>query len=266
MKSERGSLAEIVDAAQAAGRYVITRDEAQAALGLSDEALKKAVARLVAKSRLAVPRRGFYVIVPLEYRDAGVPPATWFIDDLMKFHAQPYYVGLLSAASLHGAAHQQPQELQVLTTKQLREATAGRARIRFFKKARAKRTPVTAIKTETGTMNVSTPEGTALDLVRYPDAAGQLGTIVTVVAELAERLDPTRLVEAAKKEDDLMSAQRLGHMLELVGAQAVAEPLAAWVSRQHPRYIALRPGRSTRRARKDTRWHVVVNEKLEAEA
>src|SRR5262249_54097721 len=90
------SLAELVDSYQASGRYALTREDALRALGITEEALKKAVQRLVAKHRLAVPHRGFYVIVPLEYRDAGAPPASWFIDDLMKFHGQPYYVGLLT--------------------------------------------------------------------------------------------------------------------------------------------------------------------------
>ena len=68
--THRPFLAELVDSCQANGRYALTRDEAMRALGLSQEALKKAVQRLVAKRRLAVPHRGFYVIVPLEYRAA----------------------------------------------------------------------------------------------------------------------------------------------------------------------------------------------------
>jgi predicted transcriptional regulator of viral defense system len=95
-------------------------------------ALKLAARRLVAKKRLAVPRRGFFVIVPLEYSVAGAPPPSWFVDDLMNFEKARYYVGLLSAAALYGAAHQQPQEFHIVTDKQLRPTTAGRSRLRFF--------------------------------------------------------------------------------------------------------------------------------------
>lgn len=130
--SRGNSLAELADSYQAGGRYVLTRENALRTLGTSEEALKKAVQRLVAKQRLVVPHRGFYVIVPLEYRAAGAPPASWFIDDLMKFHGHPYYVALLTAAALHGAAHQQPQEFQVITKAQLRPAFAGRSRIASF--------------------------------------------------------------------------------------------------------------------------------------
>ncbi|MBI5485832.1 MAG: type IV toxin-antitoxin system AbiEi family antitoxin [Deltaproteobacteria bacterium] len=264
-RSPKGSLADLVDSYQASGRYVLTREQALTALGVSDEALKKAVRRLVDKRRLAVPRRGFYVIVPVEYRAAGAPPPSWFIDGLMKFHGQPYYVGLLSAAALYGAAHQQPQEFQVVTNEQLRPAVAGRARIRFLTRRGIERTPTTAIKTETGTMIVSTPEATALDLLRYLEAAGHLGNVATVLAELAERLDAGRLGDVARAEGDLAIAQRLGYLLEHVGGGEAAGALGEWVAAERPRFVALRPGRPSRRAPKDGRWRVIVNEKVEAE-
>lgn len=262
----RGTLSDLVDSYQATGRYVLTRDHALEALGISDEALKKAVQRLVAKRRLAVPRRGFFVIVPVEYREAGAPPPAWFIDNLMKFCRQPYYVGLLSAAALHGAAHHQPQEFQVVTNEQLRPAVAGRARLKFFRKRHIELAPTMEIKTETGAMRVSTPEATALDLLRYLEGAGHLGNVATVLAELAEKMDGQRLVEVAKLDGELSSAQRLGHILDQVGTGEIGDPLAAWVGAQRPRFVPLRSDRSTRRAAKDTRWHVLVNEKVEAEA
>jgi predicted transcriptional regulator of viral defense system len=261
----RQTLAEMLDSIQAGGRYVVTRDQALQALGVSAEALKKAVRRLVMKRRVAVPHRGFYVIVPMEYRDAGSPPPSWFIDDLMSFLGQPYYVGILSAAALHGAAHQQPQEFQVVTDAQLRPAVAGRSRIRFFQKAHLERTLAVAVKTETGTMRVATAEATSLDLFRYIEGAGHLGHVVTVLAELAERMDPQRLIEAAEAEGEVTSAQRLGHVLAHVGATELAAALSSWIAERRPRYVALRLGRSLRRATKDERFRVLVNEKLEAE-
>lgn len=259
------TLSTLVDSYQANGRYVLTRAEALEALGISDEALKKAVQRLVIKRRLAVPRRGFFIIVPMEYREAGAPPPAWFIDELMRFSEQPYYVGLLSAASLHGAAHHQPQEFQVVTNRQLRPAVAGRARLKFFRKRHIEHVPTTEIKTETGAMRVSTPEATALDLLFYLEGAGHLGNVATVLGELAEKMDGQRLVEVAKQGGELSSAQRLGHILDQVGADELGAPLAAWVAEQRPRFVALRADRSTHRAAKNARWHVLVNEKVEAE-
>ena len=259
------SLADLVDSFQASGRYVLTKEDAARSLETSDAALKKAVQRLVAKRRLAVPRRGFLVIVPLEYREAGAPPPSWFLDDLMRFSGQPYYVGLLSAAALHGAAHQQPQEFQVMTSGQLRPLVAGRVRLRFFRKLHLERTPTVEIKTETGSMRVATPEATALDLFRYLEGAGHLGHVVTVLEELAERLDAERLLQVARTDGELANAQRLGYVLEQLGAGETASELAGWIAKSRCRYVPLRSDRGVRSAKKDSRWRILVNEKVETE-
>jgi hypothetical protein len=86
-----------VDSLQARGRYTFLCAEAIQGSGLSPEAVKKALQRLARRQRVAKVKNYFYVIVPLEYRDAGGPPPSWFIDDLMKVMERLYYVGLLSA-------------------------------------------------------------------------------------------------------------------------------------------------------------------------
>ena len=264
-QSGRETLSDLADSYQASGRYVLTRDQGLDALGVSEEAFKKAAQRLVAKRRLAAVRRGFFVIVPVEYREAGAPPPAWFVDDLMRFHGQPYYVGLLSAAALHGAAHHQPQEFQIVTSEQLRPAVAGRARLRFFRKRGIERTATMDMKTETGTLRVSTPEATALDLMRYLESSGHLGNVATVLAELAERIDGQRLADVARAEDSVATAQRLGYLLEHVGAGAVGVQLADWIGSLRPRFVPLRRDRPTRRSAKDARWRVIVNEQVEAD-
>lgn len=258
----RRSLADFVDAAQASGVYVFRREEALAALAVSEIAFKNAARRLAAKGRIVAPRRGFFVIIPLEYRAAEAPPPSWFIADLMAFHGQPYYVGLLSAAALHGAAHQQPQQFQVLTDRPLRPATAGRMRIRFFTKRHLRTTPTIEVQTETGSMRVSTPEATALDLVRYQASAGGLGHVATVLTELAEAIDGERLVAAAEAEE-LSVAQRLGFLLERVGAGSVVGPLGRWVAGRRPRPVLLRPDAGAASAARSAPWQVVVNQTVE---
>ena len=61
-------------------------------------------------------------------------------------------------------------------------------------------------------------------------------------------------------------ATRLGNLLAEVGAGEVAAPIERWIAERRPRFVLLRPGRSTRRAAKDERWRVLVNEKIELEA
>lgn len=252
----------MVDLAQEQGRYTLERGELEAS-GATPIAIQNAIRRLVAKRRVAVPRRGFYVIVPLEYRAAGSPPASWFVDDLMRFLAQAYYVGLLSAAAIHGAAHQAPQELQVLTTTPIRPISVGRVRLRFVVKAALQETPVMSVQTDTGSMRVSTPEATALDLVRHVRVAGGLSNVATVLAELADRLEPRLLDAAIAGEAENACLQRLGYLLDRVGHPQLARPIARRISRTQPRWVRLDPGKRAAEGVKAEAWRVVVNSAIE---
>jgi len=258
-----GSPRAFLDALQASGRYTFTRADAAKVLGLSKVALKNALWRLAKAGRVASPRRGFYVIVPPEYRVARSLPAPWFIRDLMDYLGRPYYVGLLTAASLHGAAHQAPQEFQVVTDRPLGPIEVGRVRIRFVKKAHLASAPTVGIKTPTGDIRVSTPEATALDLVRYPEHCGGLSNVATILHELGERLDGSELARVAEADGEVAYAQRLGYLLDLVGRQEVARALAAWVVARAPRVTPLSPGQRMAGARRDARWRVAVNEEVE---
>ncbi len=252
-----------IEALQSAGRYTFTREEALKALRVSDIALKNALWRLSKAGRVISPRRGFYVVVPPEYRAAGSIPPSWFVRDLMAYLDRPYYVGLLSAAALHGAAHQSPQEFQVVTDRPLLPIKVGRALILFVKKAHLVRTPTVGIKTPTGEIRVSTPEATALDLVRYPEHAGFLSNVATVLGELAERLDARALVRAVEADSELAYAQRLGYLLERIGCAELAVPLAEWLDAKAPRVVPLRPDRPTAGVPRAARWRVAVNEEVE---
>lgn len=258
------SMTAFVDDLQAKGRYTFNLAETMDADRRSAIAREAALRRLKQKGRIASPRKGFYVIVPVEYREAGCPPASWFIHDLMQFLGQPYYVGILSAAAIHGAAHQQPMLFQVVTDRPTRPARAGRIRIGFHKGRHVERVPVATIQTETGTMRVSTPEATALDLVRFAPAAGHIGNVVTVLQELAEKVKPERLAELVDLYA-LSDVQRLGYLLEQLGEKRLADPLVERLKTRRYRPILLAPGQAKDDTPMDPRWRVIPNEKVEVE-
>ncbi|MHB0980007.1 MAG: type IV toxin-antitoxin system AbiEi family antitoxin domain-containing protein [Thermoleophilia bacterium] len=257
------SAAAYVEDLQAGGRYTFTGVEIKAGMLRSDAAVEAALRRLKKRGRIAAPRRGFYVIVPPEYRQAGCPPAGWFIDDLMGFLGRPYYVGLLSAAAIHGAAHQQPMVFQVMTDAATRDAEAGRVRIEFHMKSALESTPVAKVQTETGYMRVSTPEATAFDLVRFARPAGGLSSVATVLGELAERLDPGELATLSRS-CRAPEMQRLGYLLDLIGMSRPADPLAAALRVRRNRPVLLVPG-GENEGSVDRRWRVILNEPVEAD-
>ena len=59
--------------------------------------------------------KSFYTVIPIQYSVRGIVPPTYYIDQLMEYLAKPYYISLLSAAEIHGAAHQRPQRFSVTT-------------------------------------------------------------------------------------------------------------------------------------------------------
>src|SRR5690606_13514926 len=140
-ESDHLSAKSYVDHLASGGRYSFTSEQARAALGVSSDAAKLALNRLSRQGLVAAPARGFYVIVPPEYRSLGCLPAEQFIPALMDLKGLPYYVGLLSAAQYYGAAHQRPQEFQVFLEKNRRPIRCGKARIRFIARKEAKKVP-----------------------------------------------------------------------------------------------------------------------------
>ncbi|MGH6690158.1 MAG: type IV toxin-antitoxin system AbiEi family antitoxin [Gammaproteobacteria bacterium] len=244
------------------GRHHFTSAEARAALGVSVQAAKAALNRLAKQGAIASPARGFYVIIPPEYRSLGCLPAEQFIPALMKGLAQPYYAGLLTAAQYHGAAHQRPQQFQVFLERKRRPIACGNVRAAFMVRKRLREVPVQTFNTPRGALAVSTPEATALDLVGYQHRAGGLDHVATVLAELAERLDPEKLVTAAATAP-VPWVQRLGYLLEQVGAGQRTAPLKAYVRANAHESVPLLPKARRMAAKRDDDWKLYVNAKVE---
>ena len=248
------------------GRLTFTKAEAIRALALSPIAFNRAAERLIGKRQLVHPSRGFFVVVPAEYRSAGAPPVSWFIDELMKFHEQPYYVGVLSAAALHGAAHQAPQEFQVVTNAPVRPIRAGRAKVHFLTKKWIERTPTQSIRTPYGDIPVSTPEGTALDLVQYVHRAGHLSNVATVLIELSEKLDSRKLAVAAQACGEIAAAQRVGYLLDAFATPKLTSDLHSWLEKCRPSFTSLRPNWKPPKSfqlKKENKWRLFINEAVE---
>lgn len=248
-----------IDALPSQGRYAFTRDEAMAVFGLSRAAFNKVAGRLSARKRIALIRGGFYVVVPLEHAGVGIIPAEWFIGRLMDHLHCPYYVGGLSAAASYGAAHQRPQWYQVVTDRPVRDIECRGVGIRFFVKQDLRSVPVQPIKVVTGYVSVSTPEATAIDLVRYSRRMGGLDHVLTVLQELGDAIDPIKLARAAALDGNVAYAQRLGWLMAKAGHADKVERLARWVARKRPFDTKLEPALPITGSRRDRRWFLRIN-------
>jgi predicted transcriptional regulator of viral defense system len=241
--------------------YLSTSREARSALGISAAAAKLALNRLEKKSFIASPARGFYVLVPPEYRSLGCLPADQFIPALMERLNLPYYAGLLSAAEYHGAAHQRPQEFQVLLARNRRPIQCGMVRVAFMGRQRLADVPVQPFNTPRGTLLVSTPEATAIDLVGYAGHAGGLNQVATVLSEIAERIDPEKLAAVARTAP-VTWAQRLGY-LEHLGFAAKIPALKEYVRERAKQSVVLLAKARQKRFHNKGFWKLYVNAKVE---
>lgn len=198
------------------GHIVFTASQARAALGIGAGALIEAAQRQ--RERLISPRRGFYVIVPPRFRDEGAPPPDWYIHELMAHLNRPYYVGLFTAAQLHVESRRPPVPFQVITDRPRGPIRAGPYRIvfRYRKHMEGVARGVERHDTDTGHMNVSGAELTALDLVRYPGGDAGVDRISAALSDLARQLDPVMLA-ALSATFERSVAQRLGHLLDRLG-------------------------------------------------
>lgn len=271
MRDPRKNLSSYMTHLLSQGQIVFTDEQAQHALQIGKGALLDAAQKKQRRNYLITPRRGFYVMVPPQFLSMGAPPPSWYIDALMAHEQRPYYVGLLKAAELHGATHQAVMEFQVITDKRMPRIKAGRSVIAFYyrKDIKAISVGLEDYKTNTGYMKMSGPELTILDLLRYPQAAAGLNHIVTVLVDLAARIDGENLA-AISASFERTVLQRLGYLLCMLGYEDKAGHLYERIVQQQPLpWVELEPALAADEdfapepLVRDRRWHVKVRRILE---
>ncbi len=254
-----------IDQLTGAGQYTFTTDEAKAALSGSTDAVKLALNRLRRKGEINSPMRGFWVVVPPEYKRLGCLPAEQFIPSLMAHLGLPYYAGLLTAAQFHGAAHHRPQTFQVMVEKPRRPISCGKVRVDFHVRKNLASVPTQMFNTPRGPITASTPEATAYDLIGYEAQIGGLNATATVLADLAEKLDAHTLVKLALQVPPPW-VQRLGFVLETLDAAHATASLRPWVKTHVRAFTSLQPGSHDDDHGRSLDWKLILNTELEPDA
>ena len=247
------------------GRHFVTTSEVAELVGVSKESVPISLQRARDARKIVSVTKGGWVPVPPEYQSAGAPPPIHYTDPMMKHLGHPYYVGFLSSARIHGASHQVPMVLQVVTSALLRERRIGGSRIQFIRRAEAANRGVQQHNVETGRVTIATATTTILDVVQAPEKAAGLSNAGNVLGELAiEGLVDGEELAVAAASYPASVAQRAGwiieHMASEVGAEVELDALADVVAKRD--YTALDP-RSAMEGRRDQRWRIVINAELE---
>jgi predicted transcriptional regulator of viral defense system len=238
------------------GQHAFTLVEAKSMLQRNDDAVRKGLERLTRSGQIFSPGRSYYVVIPPEFRSWGTVPASHFIDGLMNALDRRYYVALLSAAELHGAAHQAPQVFQVMVDRHLKDRDFGRTRLRFYTSRHVSDATVERRNVPTGQIRLSPRELTAIDLVEHPDASGGLNNIATVLAELAPLESKTLAGLAVARARS--TVRRLGWLLEFLDADVELKALRKLAEPNTGSPTDLRSG-APRRGPIDVRWNVRIN-------
>ena len=233
----------------------------------SEQILQNELYRLCSNKTIASVYRGFYVIIPVQYVLRGSVPATYYIDQLMAYLSKPYYVCMLSAAELLGAAHQRPQQFSVMTTFPKRRVVSTRnVIIDCFYREELPEDALITKNTETGTIRISNPLLTAADLVQYQQHIGGLSRVATVLEELSEQIDIKSQFAPLATFVKKVVWQRLGYILEhVVEENELADELYYQI-RNLPgslMYMPLSTSAENNTSERNSRWKININVQIE---
>lgn len=252
------------------GKNSFSIEEAENALpDLSKVALRSALSRLSKKRKILSIFRGFYIIIPPQYASRGILPPVLFIDSLMKHLGKKYYAGLLTAAALHGASHQQPQEFFVFTTfPVMRETKRDKLKINYISRRIIPESLLQERKTESGFIKISSPVLTAIDLLQYQQRIGGLNRVATVISELVESIELKSFSDVLFNSVPVASVQRLGYMLdEVLGYDVLASRLFDSAVQAQLKFQRIPLNKTKERAigEIDKKWNLIINATVEAE-
>lgn len=245
-------------------------DVRQAFPSLGTSYITMELSRLKRRGVIHSPSRRFYVALPVHYARARRTPPTYYIDAMMQYLHRPYYIAALSAAELHGAAHQKPMRTFVMT--QLPVSTMGSAQndsIVWMFRTRVPQELLLEKNAEMGIIKYSNAELTALDLVQYLGKTGSISSVATILAELRERTNFNGAATASFKCSNSAAIQRLGYIYdEVLGDHDQADIIhREWRSmmKSQPHRINLTPNSKIPPFADCKRWLINVNAEIEVD-
>lgn len=234
---------------------------------LSARVVSNELYRMGKLKRIQSVHKGFYTVVPIQFKAKGVVPPYNYIGQLMSYLGRPYYISLLSAGVLHGAAHQRPQKLSIMTEPP-RITFSRNSNDQLFWGYRTKipQNLLCRTNSDTGEILYSNEELTAVDLVQYCHLIGGLPSAATVIGELAEKTDFSKNGDELLKCTTYPALQRLGYILDNIldnqeQAKSIEHLLQPYF--KDLKYRPLSAVRPTDHVNKAPRWKILINQDIE---
>ena len=227
--------------------------------------------RLIRAGVITSVHKGFYVTIPTRYKATGIVPPLYYVDSMFRYLEKPYYVSLLSAAQLYGAAHQKP--LVSFVTTVLPRMNTSKAKNPYMSWVYRKQIPDDCLirerKGEWGTFKCSSPELTAVELVQYERLVGGLSNVATVLAELVESINFSS-AEMASLSSAITNRtiQRTGYIIDEVLGEAETANVLYDACKQcgtRMEWSDLSPSSSASDCRLNMKWKIRINYDVEVD-
>ena len=231
----------------------------------TEKSLKTDIKRLVSARRIENVYKGFYVIIPIQYQLKGIVPPSYYINELMEHLGKPYYVGLLSAATIYGASHQRTMITQIVTTGP-RTRTSNRNSLLDWNYRQ--QIPEELIETRNGEMGricYSSAELTAADLIQFASHVGGYQRAATVIAELVDTIDINKM-RTVLQHTTATTVQRLGYLLDnILFEKDMADALYGMLKEKVGYFnaVTMSPGHPASDSPESNRWRVDMNIDIE---
>ncbi len=255
---------EYVRESLARGQYTFARSDAAKALNRHGDTLNKILLRLKRAGWVLPIGSSFFTFVDPQNRKFGHLPPEWFVESWAQFKGVEYYVGGLSAAALHGAAHQRPQAFHVVVNRSMRPFHLPSLHVRFLYRQAIVSSMWEQKKVPTGYFRVSTPEMTAYDLFSLRNACPSLDHVATIYVELGEAMRARRLDALCKEGFETPVLQRLGWMLDHTGWTNLTDGLGRRLAQRRRDWVPLYTRLPAKGARNE-KWRVIENTDIQAD-
>jgi len=247
--------------------YSFSLEEVTAKSSKDSTAIRRELSRLIEKREIVNLRKGFYLIIPPRYSNSNKLPLQLYADKLFAYLNRKYYIGLYTAAKIHGASHQQTQrDYLIIEVPKLITIKKKNFDLQFHTTSNWPKNNIEKKKSDAGIYKVSSPALTFFDLIHHHTKLGGLNRMLASLDELTEVLTEQDVQTLLNWYNNKSSLQRTGFLLEeLLGSNNFSELLFEKLKQQAFYPVLLSPKKNEKPGAVTNRWKIDVNIKLESD-